>query len=305
MQVKQNLYLFFQKKYASNYIFIYLLARPRLQEMLSETKQLLEASRSRVIPLVATDIEMFDLSRYSLKIKDNVFEMGKEIKVEWRAPDYHGAEDWIGIFELKANKSKHITNISSRGLWHWVNAAKSTKSDDIVFPPETPLLTEGSVVFSGSKLPWKAGIYEFRYHHDNKHNVMAHSVQFEVKAPAAPSVINMETTQNTVLKFVQDILDNNTDIMPVTADEEYVGMGEMESRHLVHCIKLVYNVEFAWEVVATDKSVYRLSKRILHAREALSPFTSESSRRLSSASLHLASNSCATPLMAKVAGEAM
>lgn len=300
MQVKNNQHLFI-----FNMHLIYLFtARPRLQEVLSETKQLLETSRSRVIPLVASDIAMFDLSHYSLKIKDNVFEMGREIKVEWEAPEYHGAEDWIGIFEVKANKSRHITNISSRGLWHWVNAATSTESDDIIFPPETPLVTEGCVVFSGSKLPWKAGTYEFRYQHDNKHNVMAHSVPFEIKAPAVPSVINMETTQNILLNFVQDILDNNTEIMPVTADEEYVGMGEMESRHLVHCIKLVYNVEFAWEVVATDKSVSRLSKRILHAREALSPFTSESSRRLS-ASLHLASNTCATPLIAKVAGEAM
>lgn len=273
--------------------------------MLTETKLLLEASRSRVIPLVASDIEMFDLSRYSLKIKENVFEMGEEIKVEWKAPEYHGAEDWIGIFELKANKSQRITSISSRGLWHWVNASKSTESDDLIFPPETPLLTEGCVVFSGFKLPWKAGTYEFRYQHDNKHNVMAHSVPFEIKAPTTPSVINMETTQKTVLKFVQDIVGNNTDIMPATADEEYVGMGETESRHLVYCIKLAYNVEFAWEVVATDKSVSRLSKRILHAREALSPFSSESSRRLSSASLHLASNTCAAPLMAKVTGEAM
>lgn len=286
-------------------------ARPRLQEVLSETKQLLEASRSRVIPLVASDIEMFELSKYSLKIvsngdSNNVFEMGQAIQVDWKAPEYHGAQDWIGIFEVKANKSKHITNVSSRGLWHWVNASKNEKNDDTIFPPETPLLTEGSVMFSGSKLPWKIGKYEFRYQHDNKHNVMACSVPFEIKAPSTPSVIDMESTKKNVLKFVQNVLDNNAEIMPVTPEEEYVGMGEVESRHLVECIKFSYNVEFAWEVVATDKSVARLSKRILHAREALSPFTSEPSRRLSSASLNLASSSsCATPLIAKVSGEAL
>ncbi|KAI8087545.1 phospholipid methyltransferase-domain-containing protein [Thamnidium elegans] len=280
-------------------------ARPRLQEVLSETKQLLETSRSRVIPLIANDIEMFDLSLYSLKIKENVFEMGQEIRVEWKAPEYHGAEDWIGIFEVAANKSRHITNISSRGLWQWVNASINPETDDVIFPPETATLTEGSVVFGGSKLPWKAGKYEFRYQHDNKHNVMAHSTAFEIKAPTAPSVINTETTQKTILKFVQSTLANNPDLMPSTAQEEYVGMGEIESRNLVHCIKLAYNVEFAWEVVSTDKSVSRLANRIIHAREALSPFSSDSSRRLSSASLHLASNTCATPLMAKVSTEAM
>lgn len=287
-------------------MFFFCIARPRLQGVLSETKQLLEASRSRVIiPLVANDIEMYDLSQYSLKIKENVFELGQEIQVEWKAPDYHGAEDWIGVFEVKANKSKHITNVSSRGLWHWVNAVKNPESDDLMFPPETPILTEGTVVFNGSRLPWKVGQYEFRYQHDNKHNVMAISVPFEIKAPTKPSVIDLETTQKTVLKFVQSTLGFNPDIMPSTAQEEYVGMGEIESRHLVHCIKLTYNVEFAWEVVSTDKSVARLSQRILHAREALSPFTSESSRRLSSASLHLASSACAAPLMAKVSTEVM
>jgi phosphatidylethanolamine N-methyltransferase len=278
-----------------------------LQEVLTETKQLLESSRSQVIPLIATDIDMYDLSSYSLKIvndsKDG-FELGQPIKIQWNAPENHGAKDWIGIFEVKANKARHITNISSRGLWHWVNAAIDKESEDTIFPPETPLLTEGVVEFSGSKLPWKVGTYEFRYQHDNKHNVMAHSIAFEIKAPTNPSVIDVKTTQQTVLKFIQNTLGNNTEIMPTTPEEEYVGMGEIESRHLVHCIKLAYNVEFAWEVVATDKSAARLAKRIIHAREALSPFKSEASRRLSASSLHLPSTSC-SPLMTKVSTDTL
>lgn len=267
----------------------------------------MEVSRSRVIPLVASDIAMYDLSCYSLKITNsvnNAFEMGQPIKVQWNAPDYHGPQDWIGIFEVKANKARHITNVSSRGLWHWVNAAVDKESDDTIFPPETPILTAGEVEFSGSKLPWKAGTYEFRYQHDNKHNVMAHSISFEIKAPTTPSVIDLNTTQLTVLKYIQNTLGNNADLMPVTPEEEYVGMGEVESKHLVRCIKLAYQVEFAWEVVATDKSASRLAKRIIHAREALSPFKSESSRRLSASSLHLASNAC-SPLISKVATEAL
>lgn len=290
----------------SNNINCVTIARPRLQEVLFETKQLLESSRSQVIPLIATDIDMYDLSSYSLKIvsdNNNVFEMGQSIKVQWKAPENHGPQDWIGIFEVKANKARHITNISSRGLWHWVNAAVDKESEDTIFPPETPLLTEGIVEFSGSQLPWKIGIYEFRYQHDNKHNVMAHSVPFEIKAPSTPSVIDIKTTQQTVLKYIQNTLGNNTDIMPTIPEEEYVGMGEVESRHLVHCIKHAYKVEFAWEVVATDKSAARLAKRIIHAREALSPFKTESSRRLSASSLHLGS-SC-SPLIPKVSADAL
>ncbi|KAI8085944.1 phospholipid methyltransferase-domain-containing protein [Gilbertella persicaria] len=276
-------------------------ARPRLQEVLSETKQMLESSRSRVIPLTASDIDMYDLSRYKLKVitsnNNYVFEMGQSIQVAWEAPENHGPQDWIGVFEVKANKSKHITNISSRGLWHWTNAAVSKELDDIIFPPETELRTEGIVIFSGSKLPWRVGTYEFRYQHDNKHNVMAVSIPFEIKPPSIPPAIDQSTTERTVLKWIQNTLGNNSEIMPHTVDEEYVGMGEVEAKHLVRCIKLGYNVEFAWEIVSADKRASQLAKRILHAREALLPFASESLRRASSTSLSPVSNSCVSPLL--------
>ena len=31
----------------------------------------------------------------------------------------------------------------------------------------------GTVVFKGDKLPWMVGLYEMRYHHDEKYNVLA------------------------------------------------------------------------------------------------------------------------------------
>ncbi|CEG82867.1 Putative Phosphatidylethanolamine N-methyltransferase Short=PEAMT [Rhizopus microsporus] len=254
-------------------------ARPRLQEVLEETKQLLEDSRSRVIPLVAADINMYDLSSYSLKILDgNTFELGQPIRVEWNAPENHGPKDWIGIYRVGTNKHKHLTNVSSRGLWHWTNAAPGTASEETVFPPETPVKTNGIIEFCGSKLPWKVGIYELRYHHDNKHNVMTTSMTFEIKAPSTPSTFDLETTQNVVLKFAQNILGHNVDIIPHTPQEEFVGMGESECKHLVECIQLVYNVEFAWEVVLADKCAAVLAKRILNARKALSPFTADPQR---------------------------
>jgi phosphatidylethanolamine N-methyltransferase len=237
-------------------------ARPHLQEVLSETKQLLETSRARVIPLTSSDIGMYDLSQYSVKLVNTVFEMGQDIQAQWTAPENHGPQDWIGIFELNANKSKHITNVSSRGIWHWVNADKHKESGDTIFPPETALKTSGVVTFSGSKMPWKAGKYELRYQHDNKHNVMAASVPFEIKAPIVPAVIDIKTTQETVLTWIQRALGNDPEIMPQSVDEEFVGMGEMECKHLVKCIKLGYKVEFAWEVVNTDKCAALLAKRV-------------------------------------------
>jgi phosphatidylethanolamine N-methyltransferase len=38
----------------------------------------------------------------------------------------------------------------------------------------------GVVVFNGDSLPWAAGQYELRYHHDGKHNVMSNVGQVEI-----------------------------------------------------------------------------------------------------------------------------
>lgn len=38
----------------------------------------------------------------------------------------------------------------------------------------------GEVIFRGDQLPWSAGEYELRYHHDGKHNVMSSLGQVEI-----------------------------------------------------------------------------------------------------------------------------
>lgn len=242
-------------------------ARPRLQEVIEETKTLLETSRSRLIPLVANNMDAYDLSRYSIKIENigeaGLFVLGQPIQIAWTAPENHSARDWIGVYKVTANKHKHITNISSRGLWQWTD--------------ESACKTSGKLVFKGSHLPWKAGTYEFRYHHDGKHNVMARSVAFEITAPKAPSIHDKDAAQRCLLKLVQNALGNDPQRMPVTPVDEYIGVGETEARHIAYAIKLMYGVEFAWEIVLADKCVARLTKRIYHALEALAPFAGSSS----------------------------
>jgi hypothetical protein len=38
----------------------------------------------------------------------------------------------------------------------------------------------GWVEFRGEKVPWEEGVYEFRFHHDGKYNVMAATEPFEI-----------------------------------------------------------------------------------------------------------------------------
>ncbi|KAI9019983.1 phospholipid methyltransferase-domain-containing protein [Phycomyces nitens] len=290
-------------------------ARPRLQEVLDETKALLETSRSRLIPNVANDIGTYDLSLYSVKIRNKAtpsqsnesicaFQMGQPVEVSWTAPDYHGARDWIGVYKVTANQSTHITNISSRGLWDWTNSAENkggASIEDQLFPPDTPIKTEGVVVFKGSKLPWDIGTYEFRYHHDGKHNVMARSVAFDIVAPTPADIHNIGAVERSLLQIIQNTLGGNPDLMPVSSTDEFVGMGETESRHVVYAIELMYDVEFAWEVVLADNCISRLAKRIQHAKEALSPFADQTQKRLSLS--HGLLTGCATSIVPPMTSE--
>ncbi|KAI9244726.1 phospholipid methyltransferase-domain-containing protein [Sporodiniella umbellata] len=273
-------------------------AQPHLQSVLEETKQIFEGSRLRVIPVGETNIDMHDLSRYSLNVIETEVEIGQCIWVEWKAPENHGPRDWIGIFRVDDNKNKQVTNVSSRGLWHWTNATIDASSQETLFPPEVSFETQGRIGFKANQLPWKTGTYEFRYHHDNKHNVLAISSPFKIKAPAMPQSLDLKTIEETVLKFIQNTLGNNSEIMPHSAEEEFVGMGETECKHLVDCIEYTYSVEFAWEVVLADKSATRLAKRIIRARQALEPFSLDNQRSISP-TISLGSSTCSPLLVTK------
>ncbi|CAG8756456.1 14694_t:CDS:2, partial [Dentiscutata heterogama] len=92
------------------------------------------------------------------KAKPIVFELGKPIHISWTAPKSQSHQDWIGVYKVTSNASQAVTNVSSRGRFVYV----------------------GEAWFKGDLLPWEVGTYEFRYHNDNKYNVMAISQPFEI-----------------------------------------------------------------------------------------------------------------------------
>ncbi|KAI9318250.1 phospholipid methyltransferase-domain-containing protein [Dichotomocladium elegans] len=279
-------------------------ARPRLQEVLDETKTMLKASRSRLIhPLVANNIDTYDLSRYSItvpQLANGSLKLGQPIQIAWTAPENHSTRDWIGIYKITANKHRHITDVSSRGLWQWVSG-----EDDVG-------TTEGVLVFKGTQLPWQTGTYEFRLHHDGKHNVMARSAPFEIVAPPAPALHDKDAVQRALLRLIQNVLGNDSERIPVTPVDEYIGMGEIEAKRVAYTIKIMFGIEFAWEIILADKTVARLTKRLYHALDALAPFSSGSTEKPSSTTPKASSApppsmspTCSPPMMTKVASEAL
>lgn len=229
-----------------------------------ETRSLIQTQRARLIPQVV-NIEMYDLSKYSVAHTEPSYELGEPISAVWGAPGYHGQRDWVGVYKVGSNKNKQVTNISSRGLWKWAadlmedvsqaTAAVTTKQDDDV--PH-----QGTLTFGGNQVPWKQGTYELRYHHDGKHNVMAVSDPFVIIAPAPKEAGDTADVEKTLLRLVQNALDNNPDTIPTTPTDEFIGLGEIEAQHIVEMIRLIYGVEFAWEVILVDNTVARLTKRV-------------------------------------------
>ncbi|KAI8461050.1 phosphatidylethanolamine N-methyltransferase [Phakopsora pachyrhizi] len=178
---------------------------PRLSGVVRDTKVLLQQSGERLIMTrVANDLSSYDTSRYSLTIEESLyhpprdqktgglmFHMGEPIRLRWRAPPNHSKADWIGCYRRGSNKSGLVTEVTSQGRWSGLrdedwdgdmfigkkNSEETLKGDAV----------SGLVEFKSGRLPWKEGVYEFRYHHDGKHNVMAATESIEIYVEKLPS----------------------------------------------------------------------------------------------------------------------
>ncbi|KAF9217119.1 phosphatidylethanolamine N-methyltransferase [Podila verticillata] len=280
---------------------------PKLQEMVSSSRALLENSREKLFVARTWDeMGVFDMSQYSLKViasseatqKLNasglpVYELGEPLTVVWTAPLNHGSKDWIGIYKVGTNSSKKVTNIASKGRYLFTGPDErlgeaeegvddhAGKGDGEVFEEEVVWINEkelcrSRVVFLGDKLPWFEGIFEFRYHHHNRYNVMACSEPFEMTLQNYENVkINtVPLISEALLPFVQRCFNNDKDVMPCTIEETFIMINESIAKRIVKGIELMYGIDFAWEVVAVDMSCSNLAQRIFTARKALAPFSS-------------------------------
>ncbi|KAI8050087.1 phospholipid methyltransferase-domain-containing protein [Thamnidium elegans] len=276
--------------------------RKRLESVVQETIERVEKvfGDTTISEQIKTDdTNQDETHHYRLKlthfhhhavVSNNVFTLGERIKVDWVAPLNHGPKDWVGIYRVTANPSKQTTSVSSCGKWYWVNAVKPSKpsiatdEDDFLFPPEVELKTEGCIVFSGDKLPWREGTYEIRYHHDGRHNVMARSIPFEVAVPSTPDINDIDAIQLCLLRLIQSALGNDPEKMPMSPIDNYTYLDGAHAKKIAHAIRSIFGVEFAWEVIIADTRVSQLAKRVQHALSALSPFISYQARKRPSVS---------------------
>jgi len=238
--------------------------------------------------------------------KTLVLEYGAPIKVKWTAPLNHSKWDWVGLYMVADNASREVTRIASLGRWvatnHGVYDAMRAEQGQINSDEKVTRTTDdgkaiermtGEMVFAGDKLWWTQGSFEFRYHHNGKHNVMAISLPFEIRIPrfgedelesldsgisfSRPTSPQNEalirhSIEKTLLPVVQNSFDRDPEIAPRTPQEAFGGLVERDgkyARRVVYAVHQMFGVEFAPEVVKADGKVENLAWRIWEAKKVL------------------------------------
>ncbi|EGC41721.1 phosphatidylethanolamine N-methyltransferase [Histoplasma capsulatum var. duboisii H88] len=226
-----------------------------------------------------------------------IFEYGAPIKVKWTAPLNHSKKDWIGLYMVTDNTSREVTSVASQGRWIATNQASFDSetceqgliSSDIVLKItredcEPIDVASGEMVFSGDKLWWTQGVFEFRYHHNGKHNVMAVSRPFEIRigrfdediVEADNYGLVRAAVEAALLPVVQNCFDRDPEIAPQTAEEHYGCLVERDgkySKRVVFAVQHMFGIEFAPEVVRADGNVRNLAWRICNAKKVLAPYS--------------------------------
>lgn len=102
------------------------LARPKLSEVVQDTKVLLQQSREKLVityaapsscsssfscvvtvsSRIASDLSSFDTALYNIGISTQKvsgkcrFHLGEPITINWRAPASHSRKDWVGLYRV-------------------------------------------------------------------------------------------------------------------------------------------------------------------------------------------------------------
>ncbi len=196
--------------------------------------------------------------------KSLVFEYGSPIKVRWTAPLNHSKKDWVGLYMVADNASREVTRVASAGRWisttpgsyDSMSASRGLISSNVFISGadrkdgDDKDYYSGEMVFEGDKLWWTQGVFEFRYHHDGKHNVMAISLPFEIRIPRFDedhAELDADgsmrgAVEKALLPVVRNCFDRDPDIAPHTIDEAYGALVERDGKFAKRVVFAVHQM---------------------------------------------------------------
>lgn len=196
--------------------------------------------------------------------KTLLFEYGAPIKVKWTAPLNHHKKDWVGLYMVTDNASREATRVSSQGRWVATNKdqfASATSDNGILLSDvrisgttrrdgESKDFLSGEMEFAGDKLWWTTGVFEFRYHHGGKHNVMAISLPFEIRigrfdeddVEVDANGLIRGAVEKALLPLVRNCFDRDPDIAPNTVDEAFGSLVERDEKYAKRVVFAVHQM---------------------------------------------------------------
>jgi phosphatidylethanolamine N-methyltransferase len=228
------------------------------------------------------------------KYQPLMFEYGAPVKVKWTAPVGHSKADWVGLYMVADNASREVTRVSSAGRWVATvpNEYEESPADKGILVSNklvkgakradgtTYNCVQGEMVFEGDKLWWTHGVFEFRYHHDGKHNVMSISLPFEIRigrfdeedVEVDSNGLIRTAVEDALLPVVRNCFDRDPDIAPNTVEESFGSLVERDGKYakrVVFAVHQMFGIEFAPGVVLADGNVKNLAWRICNAKQVL------------------------------------
>ena len=216
---------------------------------------------SRVsITRLEPDLAGYNPGDYSLEVQSKpsstpsvTFAYGSPITIRWTAPLNHSKKDWVGLYMVAHNASREATRVGSQGRWVATNPNQydSSTADRgiLVSDRRVPGNTRsdgdsvdylsGEMEFTGDKLWWTTGVFEFRYHHNGKHNVMAISRPFEIRidkfdeddVEVDSNGLVRGAAEQALLPVVRDCFDRDPEIAPNTVQESYGSLVERDGKY--------------------------------------------------------------------------
>ena len=151
----------------------------------------------------------------------------------------------------------------------------------------------GTVTFRSNALPWNVGMYELRYHHAGKHNVMASCGPIELYVDTPTDGDDFDSVRNTLSRGVAFALDCEPQLVPAASwhhlpedvsaaasanatasakdrdDDDMVIMNDEQAKRIAMVIREAHNVDFTPSVVVADANLSRLAQRVLDTRRVL------------------------------------
>jgi phosphatidylethanolamine N-methyltransferase len=229
-------------------------AKPHMQTIIQKTRRSVVTLANHAKLEDSLSLKDLPLDLYGIKFTkppqngELIYELGEQIEIEFTGcRETMKQKDWIGIYPTNSNPDKSLTTVSSQNKWLTICGNTTTKdlqqllfykTNKIDYCGETVVeisksvypglrTVKGNILFKKHHLPWKTGVYEFRYHYDEKYEVLAISVPIRIIIKVPERVDLNRITQEEFTDLLRYNIKRSLDLDDLELFEDHKSLLEM------------------------------------------------------------------------------